>query len=57
MIAFEGCFHGRTLATIAAAGQEKLVDGFGPMPEGFDHVPFGDHEALRRPSGRRRRRS
>jgi acetylornithine/N-succinyldiaminopimelate aminotransferase len=46
MIAFEGCFHGRTLATIAAAGQAKLIDGFGPMPEGFDHVPFGDHEAL-----------
>ncbi len=47
MIAFEGSFHGRTLATIALAGQEKLVKGFGPMPDGFDHVPFGDHEALR----------
>jgi acetylornithine/N-succinyldiaminopimelate aminotransferase len=47
MIAVEGAFHGRTLATIAAAGQEKLVKGFGPMPDGFDHVPFGDHEALR----------
>ncbi|PCI51480.1 MAG: acetylornithine transaminase [Alphaproteobacteria bacterium] len=40
IITFEGCFHGRTLATIAASGQEKLVKGFGPMMEGFDHVPF-----------------
>ena len=47
IVTFEGCFHGRSLATIAAAGQDKLVDGFGPMPEGFDHVPFGDHEALK----------
>ena len=51
MIAFEGAFHGRTLATIAAAGGEKLVKGFGPMPDGFDHVPFGDHEALREAVG------
>ncbi|MFC7049285.1 aspartate aminotransferase family protein [Emcibacter nanhaiensis] len=40
IITFEGCFHGRTLATIAAAGSEKLIKGFGPMPDGFDHVPF-----------------
>ncbi len=46
ILAFEGAFHGRTLATIAAAGQEKLVKGFGPMPDGFDQIPFGDHEAL-----------
>ena len=46
IITFEGSFHGRTLATISAAGAEKLTDGFGPMLEGFDHVPFGDHEAL-----------
>jgi acetylornithine/N-succinyldiaminopimelate aminotransferase len=46
MIAFEGSFHGRTLATIALAGAEKLTAGFGPMPDGFDHVPFGDHAAL-----------
>jgi len=39
-ITFEGCFHGRTLATIAASGQEKLTHGFGPLMEGFDHVPF-----------------
>jgi acetylornithine/N-succinyldiaminopimelate aminotransferase len=47
IIGFEGSFHGRTLATIAAAGAEKLVHGFGPMPEGFSQVPFGDHEALK----------
>ena len=47
IVTFEGAFHGRTLATIAAAGQEKHTAGFGPMPDGFDHVPFGDHEALR----------
>jgi acetylornithine/N-succinyldiaminopimelate aminotransferase len=47
LIAFEGSFHGRTLATIAAAGNRKYTDGFGPMPDGFDHVPFGDHDALK----------
>lgn len=47
IITFEGAFHGRTLATIAAAGQPKLVDGFGPMMDGFDHVPFGDLDAVR----------
>jgi acetylornithine/N-succinyldiaminopimelate aminotransferase len=47
IITFEGSFHGRTLATIAAAGQEKLVKGFGPMMPGFDHVPFDDIEAVK----------
>lgn len=42
LITFEGAFHGRTLATIAASGQEKLLTGFGPKVEGFDQVPFGD---------------
>jgi acetylornithine/N-succinyldiaminopimelate aminotransferase len=46
IVAFEGSFHGRTLATVALAGAEKLTAGFGPMPDGFDHVPFGDHAAL-----------
>ncbi len=46
MITFSGSFHGRTMAMIAAAGGEKLTKGFGPMLEGFDHVPFGDHDAL-----------
>ncbi len=46
LITFEGAFHGRTLATIAAAGQDKLLNGFGPPVEGFDHVPFGDMDAV-----------
>jgi len=44
----EGSFHGRTLAMIAATGQEKYRQGFGPMPPGFRHVPYGDVEAMRR---------
>jgi acetylornithine/N-succinyldiaminopimelate aminotransferase len=47
IITFEGAFHGRTLATIAAGGQQKYLEGFGPKVEGFDQVPFGDHEALK----------
>ena len=46
LITFEGAFHGRTLATIAAGGQAKYLEGFGPKVEGFDQVPFGDHQAL-----------
>lgn len=47
ILTFEGAFHGRTLATIAAGGQKKYLEGFGPKVEGFDQVPFGDHEALK----------
>jgi acetylornithine/N-succinyldiaminopimelate aminotransferase len=47
IITFEGAFHGRTLATIAAGGQAKYLEGFGPKVEGFDQVPFGDLEALK----------
>ena len=47
LITFEGAFHGRTLATIAAGGQDKYLEGFGPKVEGFDQVPFADHEAVR----------
>jgi acetylornithine/N-succinyldiaminopimelate aminotransferase len=47
IITIEGAFHGRTLATIAAGGQPKYLEGFGPKVEGFDQVPFGDHEALK----------
>ncbi|MEM9267756.1 MAG: acetylornithine transaminase, partial [Pseudomonadota bacterium] len=39
--------HGRTLGMISAAKSAKLVGGFGPMLDGFDQVPFGDHEALK----------
>jgi acetylornithine/N-succinyldiaminopimelate aminotransferase len=46
IITFEGAFHGRTLATIAAGGQAKYLEGFGPKVEGFDQVPFGDLKAL-----------
>ncbi|WFS01180.1 aspartate aminotransferase family protein [Rhizobium tumorigenes] len=47
IITFEGAFHGRTLATIAAGGQEKYLEGFGPKAPGFDQVPFGDLEAVK----------
>ncbi|MCV0395928.1 MAG: aspartate aminotransferase family protein [Rhizobiaceae bacterium] len=47
IITFEGAFHGRTLATIAAGGQAKYLEGFGPKAEGFDQVPFGDMDALK----------
>ena len=46
VITFSGCFHGRSLATVAATGQDKFRDGFDPMPEGFVQVPFGDAAAL-----------
>src|SRR6476620_5066003 len=46
IITFEGAFHGRTLATIAAGGQPKYLEGFGPPAEGFDQVPFDDDVAL-----------
>ncbi len=46
IITFKGAFHGRTLATIAAAGNEKYLEGFGEPAPGFDVLPFGDHEAL-----------
>lgn len=46
IIAFRGAFHGRTLATLAAAGNEKYLEGFGPTAPGFDHVNLGDVEGL-----------
>lgn len=47
ILTFEGAFHGRTLATIAAGGQAKYLEGFGPKTQGFISLPFGDHEALK----------
>ena len=47
IIAFEGSFHGRSSAGIAAAGAEKMVRGFGPLLPGFTQVPFGDLDAVR----------
>jgi acetylornithine/N-succinyldiaminopimelate aminotransferase len=47
VIAFRNGFHGRTLATIAAGGQEKHLKGFDPIVDGFDHVPFGNFNEVR----------
>ncbi|CAH0339343.1 aspartate aminotransferase family protein [Rhizobium sp. CECT 9324] len=47
IITMEGAFHGRTIATIAAGGQEKYLEGFGPKAPGFDQVPFGDIDAVK----------
>ena len=46
VIAFEGSFHGRSSAGMAAAGSKKMTHGFGPMLPGFVQLPFGDIEAL-----------
>ncbi|MFN0262391.1 aspartate aminotransferase family protein [Tepidamorphus sp. 3E244] len=51
LITFEGAFHGRTLAAIAAGGQAKYLEGFGPATQGFDQVPFGDLDAVRKAIG------
>jgi acetylornithine/N-succinyldiaminopimelate aminotransferase len=47
IVTFEGAFHGRTLATLAATGQKKYLEGFGPAVEGFDQVPFADLDAVK----------
>ena len=47
IITFEGAFHGRTLATLAAANNKKYLDGFDPPMEGFDNVPLGDLKAVK----------
>jgi acetylornithine/N-succinyldiaminopimelate aminotransferase len=46
LITFEGAFHGRTLATLAAGGSAKYIEGFGPKVDGFDQAPFGDLDAV-----------
>jgi acetylornithine/N-succinyldiaminopimelate aminotransferase len=51
VIACEGSFHGRTLATLAAAGNEKYLKGYAPNVDGFDHVPFGNLNELRQKIG------
>ena len=48
IITFKGAFHGRTLAALFAANNPKHVEGFGPKVEGFDQVPFADHEAIKK---------
>ncbi|QFT89160.1 Acetylornithine aminotransferase [Bacillus sp. THAF10] len=47
IVTFHQSFHGRTLGTIAATGQEKIKQGFEPLLEGFVHLPFNDGEALK----------
>jgi acetylornithine/N-succinyldiaminopimelate aminotransferase len=47
MICFDGAFHGRTLAMLSATGNAKYLAGFGPPVDGFDHVPFGNMNAVR----------
>ena len=51
IVTFEGAFHGRTLAALAATGNKKYLDGFGPPVDGFDQVPFGDLEAVKKVIG------
>jgi acetylornithine/N-succinyldiaminopimelate aminotransferase len=51
IITFEGAFHGRTMAALAATGNKKYLDGFGPPVEGFDQVPFDDLEAVKKAVG------
>jgi acetylornithine/N-succinyldiaminopimelate aminotransferase len=46
ILTFEGAFHGRTLATIAAGGQAKYIEGFGPKVDGFDQIPITDLAAV-----------
>ena len=48
VITFQGAFHGRTLAALFAANNPKHIEGFGPKVNGFDQVPFADHEALKK---------
>ena len=51
IVTFEGAFHGRTLATLAATGSQKYLDGFGPPMDGFDQVPLGDIDAVKKAIG------
>jgi acetylornithine/N-succinyldiaminopimelate aminotransferase len=48
IITYEGAFHGRTLATLAAGGQQKYLEGFGPVAGGFIQMPFADLEATKK---------
>ena len=48
LLRFKGAFHGRTLAALFAANNPKHIEGFGPKVDGFDQVPFADHEASKK---------
>lgn len=51
IVTFEGAFHGRTLAALAATGNKKYLDGFGPPMPGFDQVPFNNLDAVKKAIG------
>ena len=51
IVTFDGSFHGRTLATLAAAGNQKYLDGFGLPLAGFDQIKFGDLEGTKKAIG------
>lgn len=51
IVTFQGSFHGRTMACISATGQDKVKKGFGPLLDGFTHVPYGSLEAVREAVG------
>lgn len=51
IVTFEGSFHGRTLACVSATGQEKVKKDFGPLLDGFAHVPFGNLDAVSETAG------
>ena len=51
IVTFEGAFHGRTLAALAATGNKKYLEGFGPAMPGFDQVPYADLEATKKAIG------
>jgi acetylornithine/N-succinyldiaminopimelate aminotransferase len=51
IITFEGAFHGRTLAALAATGNKKYLDGFGPPMPGFDQLPFNNLDAVKKAIG------
>jgi len=48
ILCIKNSFHGRTLATIYASGSKKMIEGFGPKVDGFDHFKFGDHKSLKK---------
>ena len=48
IITVQGAFHGRTLAALFAANNPKHTEGFGPKVDGFDQVPFADHESIKK---------
>ncbi len=48
IITVQGAFHGRTLAALFAANNPKHIEGFGPKVDGFDQVPFADHETIKK---------